>query len=146
MDEQQVDMVGLQVAYLFSPTVAVEAAVCDSLAKVVRLYVGRGIKVGDGTTDAQNTVVSTGTETQTVHSHLHNIAALVGKLAVFAREFAAHLGVAVDSGAAFEAFSLYGTGRNDPLTDGSTTLGASCLVQAAHRYGSNLNMDINAIH
>jgi len=101
---------------------------------------GGGLEVGDGAADAEDAVVGACAEAEAVHGQFHDLAALVGELAMLARELAAHLGVAMHAGLTHEAGGLYGPRGHHTLADGGAALGMPLLVQLADGYGGDLDV------
>ena len=116
---------------LFSPAVAVEAAVGDGFAEVVRGDVRGCFEVGDGAGNTQYAVVSSCTQSQAVHRLFHNSAALVGQNTELTGELASHLSITMYSNDVLETLGLYGTGGNDTGTDSLAAFASFHLVQLA---------------
>lgn len=131
---------------LSSPAIAVEGTVGDGFAEVVGVDVGCGFEVGDGTGHTKDAVVGTGAESQAVHRHFHDIAAFVGENTVLARQFATHLGVAMDPRSVGETDRLNGACSDDTLSYCGAAFGLLLFVQLTDGHRRNFDVYVDAVH
>ena len=136
----------LSVLWGVSEGAAVEAAVGDGLGDV---GCGDGIavvEVGDGARHLQYAVVGACREVQPYHGLLQQPQALGVGLCVVAEQGARHLGVAVDAGHRGKAALLPFAGAYDALAHGGAALADGRRRQLAEGHGSNLALQVEAVH
>lgn len=128
-----------------SPSSAVEAAVIDGFADMLRAYVFGTVKVGYCTGNLEYPVVSTGRHIVFLHGPLENSHSLGCERTIASLQFRCDLRVAVNAGFTGIAASLYLTGTHYPLPYVRRWLTRSALGQFIEWHGHDFNMYINAV-